>query len=253
MKSRFLRKFLRLREVRVAIECQDTDGVYEMLHKSGVDNMLTTPRRVGEVTEYLLQTMSVDELLSKVTKIADWMFDCIKMPSKVVIPKNIKKLGVGCFSYCKGVERVAFEDGSAIEKIDNWAFEVCEDLKVLDLGNCLQLREICSEAVKHCTNLTDIILPQSLERIDGFDHCTNLKNIVLPSKTVCIGGGAFWNCTGLKSITIPASVKAIGHSAFCNCTSLKDVYYDGSKEQWGKIPIGKKNEFFKKANMHFAK
>ena len=165
MKSRFLRKFLRLREVRVAIECRDIDGVYEMLHKSGVDNMLITPRRVGEVTEYWLQTTSVDELLSKVTKIADWMFDCIKMPSKVVIPKNIKKLGVGCFSYCKGVERVAFEDGSAIEKIDNWAFEVCEDLKVLDLGNCLQLREICSEAVKHCTNLTDTILPQSLERI----------------------------------------------------------------------------------------
>ena len=78
--------------MRVAIECQDIDGVYEMLHKSGVDNMLTTPRIVGEVTEHLLQTMSVDELLSKVTKIADWMFDCIKMPSKVVISKNIKNL-----------------------------------------------------------------------------------------------------------------------------------------------------------------
>lgn len=251
MKSWFLRKFLRLKDVRDAIACGDIDCVYEILHNSGVDKMLTTPNRIAEVTKYLLETMSLDELLSKVTKIADWMFDCMELPKEVVIPKNITEIGVGCFSYCKSIEKVFFESGSQVERIDNWAFEVCEDLKVVDLGNCHKMLEINADAFKNCTNLTDIILPPNLEWFTGFDHCTNLTNIVLPSKVKAIKSGAFWSCTALKSITIPASVKTIGHAAFCNCASLKDVYYDGSKEQWEKIHIGEKNNSLLGAVLHF--
>ena len=251
MKSRFLRKFLRLKDVRVAIACGDIDCVYEILHNSGVDNMLTTPNRVAEMTKYLLKTMSLDELLSKVTKIADWMFDCMELPKEVVIPKNITEIGVGCFSYCKSIEKVVFEINSPVETIGLWAFEACEDLKVVDLGNCHKMLEINADAFKNCTSLTDIILPPKLEWFTGFDHCTNLTNIVLPSKVKAIKSGAFWSCTALKSITIPASVKTIGHAAFCNCTSLKDMYYDGTKGQWKKIHVGEGNEALGNARLHF--
>ncbi|MBR2485960.1 MAG: leucine-rich repeat domain-containing protein, partial [Clostridia bacterium] len=205
-----------------------------------------------EVTKYLLKSMSADELLSKVTRIADWTFDCMKMPKTVVIPKNISEMGYGCFSCCKGVEKVTFESGCNVEKIDCWTFEICEDLKVVDLGNCLQLKEICEDAFIHCTSLTDVVLPPNLERIAGFGDCFSLTKFVVPSKVKVIGGGAFWNSESMTSVTIPASVKVIGHSAFAGCTSLKDVYYDGTKEQWEKIKIYDCNDSLLSAELHFA-
>ena len=253
MKSNFLRKFLKLKNVQTAIEQDNIGGVYEILNNTAdALKTLLTPRRVAEVTKYLLKSMSVDELLSKVTKIADWTFDCMTMPKTVVIPKNIREIGYGCFSYCKGVEKVMFESGCNVEKIDCWAFEACEDLKVVDLGNCLQLKEICADAFIHCTSLTDVVLPPNLERIEGFGDCFSLTKFVVPSNVKVIGGGAFLNCESMTSVTIPASVKVIGCSAFDGRTNLKDVYYDGTKEQWEKIKIYDGNGSLLSAELHFA-
>ena len=253
MKSNFLRKFLKLKDVQTAIEQDNIGGVYEILNNTAdASKTFLPPSRVAEVTKYSLKSMSADELLSKVTRIADWTFHCMTMPKTVVIPKNISEIGYGCFSCCKGVEKVMFESGCNVEKIDCWTFEICEDLKVVDLGNCLQLKEICEDAFIHCTSLTDVVLPPNLERIAGFGDCFSLTKFVVPSKVKVIGGGAFWNSESMTSVTIPASVKVIGHSAFAGCTSLKDVYYDGTKEQWEKIKIYDCNDSLLSAELHFA-
>ena len=64
------------------------------------------------------------------------------------------------------------------------------------------------------TSLTEVQLPESLERIDK---------------------GAFINCKALTKIEIGKNVKSIGAYAFYNCTALTDIYYDGSKEEWKEI------------------
>ena len=67
-----------------------------------------------------------------------------------------------------------------------------------------------------CTNLTSIIIPNSVTTIGGstFEECTGLSSIVIPNSVTSIGDYAFYDCTSLTSITIPNSVNEIGEGAF---------------------------------------
>jgi len=66
------------------------------------------------------------------------------------------------------------------------------------------------------SGLTDIVLPQSIER--------------LPE-------GAFKGCSGLKRITIPRNITVIKEGTFAGCDQLEDVYYEGTAEEWESIDI----------------
>ena len=76
-----------------------------------------------------------------------------------------------------------------------------------------------------CTNLSSIILPESINKISfaAFWSCYNLKSINLPKSLTTIGQDAFYSCTGLTSVTIPNTVTSIGDYAFANCSSLTSV------------------------------
>ena len=76
------------------------------------------------------------------------------------------------------------------------------------------------------TNLTDIIIPESVERIsdNAFEGCINLTSITIPKKVKHIGISAFNGCAKLTNITIPNSVTKLGNSAFRDCIGLKNVY-----------------------------
>ena len=61
---------------------------------------------------------------------------------------------------------------------------------------------------------------------DAFWNCRKLKDIILPSTLQGINGSAFENCVALETITIPASVTYIGQSAFMGCSSLSAINVD---------------------------
>ncbi|MBR4176891.1 MAG: leucine-rich repeat domain-containing protein, partial [Bacteroidales bacterium] len=48
--------------------------------------------------------------------------------------------------------------------------------------------------------------------------CTNLTDIILPNSLKKIGWCAFAGCTGLTEIKIPNSVETIDDRAFADCT-----------------------------------
>jgi len=84
------------------------------------------------------------------------------------------------------------------------------------------------------TNITRVIIPNSVKRIEGasinsndaygaFCYCTSLTSITIPNGVTSIGSCAFYYCTDLSSVTIPDSVTSIGGSAFNGCTSLTSV------------------------------
>ncbi len=54
----------------------------------------------------------------------------------------------------------------------------------------------------------------------AFSNCTNLSSIIIPNSVSIIEDRAFMGCSGITSITIPGSVTFIGWGAFLNCSGL---------------------------------
>lgn len=84
----------------------------------------------------------------------------------------------------------------------------------------------------------------------GFNGCSNLTSIILPDSLTRIQDNGFKNCTSLKSITIPATVTEIG-DGLDSLANLNSVYFNGTIEQWCSIYIA--NEIFaNKADLYIG-
>lgn len=63
--------------------------------------------------------------------------------------------------------------------------------------------------------MTELILEEGIERIQGIEYCSNLT-----------------------TLRLPVSLKTIDNYALSNNNNLKDVYYAGTKSQWYQITLG---------------
>lgn len=102
------------------------------------------------------------------------------------------------------------------------------------IGNGLPegLESICRGLFSNCNSLTEIIIPNSVTKIEwtAFGKCKNLKNVIIPNSVTSIESFAFEYCTSLTSIIIPNSVTRIELCAFTECTNLQNVTIkDGGK------------------------
>ena len=108
---------------------------------------------------------------------------------------------------------------------------------------------ICNKAFAGCSNLENIVIPNSMSAIggdafagtkwydnkeDGMVYAGNVlykykgsmpenTAITINDGTLGVAGLAFANCTGLTYIEIPASVTNIGNYAFDGCTGLTSI------------------------------
>ena len=95
-------------------------------------------------------------------------------------------------------------------------------------GTFVENYEIYESAFAYCSDLTSIIIPDSVTSIgyQAFDGCSGLTSITIPDSVTSIGGSAFWGCSSLTSITIPDSVTSIGLWAFSRCSGLTSIVVD---------------------------
>ena len=76
------------------------------------------------------------------------------------------------------------------------------------------------ESYKNQTNFTTVVIPSSVEVIQGSAlYGTAIQEITIPLSVKKIESQAF-HSSALQSVTIPDGVKSIGDAAFQNCTSL---------------------------------
>ena len=57
----------------------------------------------------------------------------------------------------------------------------------------------------------------------AFSNCSNLVEIILPNSITSIGAEAFSDCSSLRDLTIRNNIKSIGVSAFSGCSSLNSI------------------------------
>ncbi len=118
--------------------------------------------------------------------------------------------------------------------IDGYAFQYCESLKEITIGNSVISigfnyfiwgNEYCG-AFSGCTSLEEINIPDSVTYIGlfTFSGCTSLENITIPNSVTSIDEGAFSGCKRLKEITIPDGVTSIGSGAFYDTAYYNDAY-----------------------------
>lgn len=65
--------------------------------------------------------------------------------------------------------------------------------------------------------LTTLVLPQGLKEISGFRCCPNLTDVILPESLESIWGSAFAHCESITSIRIPSKVKYLDGGCFSGC------------------------------------
>ena len=81
---------------------------------------------------------------------------------------------------------------------------------------------IGEKAFYDCTNLTEVVVPSSVCKIEreAFMCCPRLKVVRLSEGLCEIGWDAFRGCRSLTDLTIPYSVSEIGSGAFDGCEAL---------------------------------
>lgn len=195
--------------------------------------------------------------------------------TSIEIPNSVEIIADGAFYLTRSLEHVDFEQNSSlisigpdtfrscglteicipasVQKIYYQAFRYCTQLQTLqfeanscltDIGIGISKNEYHDEYMgtfEGCTNLTDIIIPASVNVIHAraFAQCSSLKSVAFEANSqlkIIDGGyavngysttdnGAFSSCSKLTSVTIPKSVTTIGVGAFRN-TGLTSVYFE---------------------------
>lgn len=181
--------------------------------------------------------------------------NCYNLTS-VTLGNNVSSIGAGAFHNCKDL--ISINLPNSLTSIGDGAF-VSTALKnvVIPYG----VTTIGTSAFAGCRNLESIVIPDSVSELGEyytFSGCDKLTSIKLPDGLTTIGFGTFDGCTNLTNITIPSTVKDIygetrlAHAAFADCNNLSEVYFEGSETEWNSIDIGKGNDCFENANIHFG-
>ncbi len=147
-------------------------------------------------------------------------FSSCYMLSEVTIPKSVKNIGPRAFASCPNLEEASIGGGY----IDDHAFDYCETLKTVTLGE--NVTYIGNYAFNQCYNLTSISIPGRVTGIGqrAFYECTSLEELTIEEGVTRIGELAFCNCEKLTELTLPASITRIDKAAFNGCSGIENVY-----------------------------
>ena len=91
-----------------------------------------------------------------------------------------------------------------------------------------RVTEIGNHAFYECTNVTSIVIPDSVTVIRGyaFAGCTGLESVEIPDNVKTVEYFAFSDCTGLTDVTFGSGVESIGRAALLGCTALTEIKVD---------------------------
>lgn len=200
-------------------------------------------------------------LPDSIKEIGDYAFlKCVNL-QKVKLPKYLEKINNETFMYCEKLENVVWPD--KLKVVGDSAFAFChslntqipEGIQKIELQGFLEtgmidvvipdsVMEMDVAAFQGCKQLKTVKIGSGIKtmKTSVFSSCDELEMVTISNKTEVIEWGAVYNCPSLKKIFVPKSVTKIENEAFNFDPKLEYIYYEGTKEDWGKIEIGEYND-----------
>ena len=145
---------------------------------------------VNETVQYI--TFEDETNPTKITSISS-------EATEIIVPTTVTEVGNGAFKGLTSLTRVEFLGSGS-----------------LTLGK---------EAFSGCTNLVEVILPNSVTEIpeNCFYNCKAMTSFEVPSSLTKLGAYAFDNCTKLESIELPEGIVEIPRYCFSGCSALSEA------------------------------
>ncbi len=141
--------------------------------------------------------------------------------------------------------RVIFTEGLSYAKATDGNYAICTGIGTATLsyiaiaseytlfGVTYPVTEIGEEAFDSNTQITSLVVPDSVSRIDSkaFNNCQNLTSVILPESLISVGTNAFLNCTNILKLNFKGSVDKWAQISFSSGTSdvaSNPLYYANS-------------------------
>ena len=202
--------------------------------------------------------------------------DCASL-TQIVVPTSITSIGLGAFSGCTSIVSITvpfigaslngteytyfgyifggnryFENythvpvslenvviSGDVEKIENFAFYNCHNLKSVKFDKITSLTIIGQNAFNGCGKLISINIPDSVISVGylAFNNCSKLSEVTFgqQSRLMDIMDCAFKNCISLRQMAIPNTLISMGNDAFLGCDNMERISLPFTGAGWGDI------------------
>lgn len=160
--------------------------------------------------------------------------------SKFTIPNNVKKLTVNSGLYTLNRNCYSESKIEEITLIDDYTLNVyhmpasSDYLKVYSVKDSTKYATECGILYDASKTMIlsiplqlegDIIIPEGVETVSGFENRKKVTSIKLPSTIKSVGQDAFKGCSSLKLVEFSGTdMVNIGVGAFTACTLLEKIY-----------------------------
>ena len=123
-----------------------------------------------------------------------------------------------------------YEDGTVFPNV--WYYPV---LKYFAFPQGIETDDDDLSSSLECSPLLEeVVLPQGMKKVGGFNGCEKLAKIVIPDSVTDINDYAFSFCRVLTHIRIPKNVRHIGEGAFAQ-TGISAIEIDGDNPYFSTV------------------